>query len=166
MIRSTCYLLFLFWLLYPQFLHAQGQTNGDRSPIVVGNNSSLKYELTHSTEFDLPETYQDFLYGLLVLNNVEENRQEIKGVLSAWIVRYNQLKQKIDNLPPNNKREQAKSYLQQGKFSSIEKLLDDQESSSLVSELIRPTYQTTGTNSPIIIGDYTNVTYAVKTVIK
>lgn len=140
-------------------------TTGRISPLIKGTNAKINYITNKTVKLAIPETLSKYLAGIILANNIKSDTSSINNALNTWIKKYRELKLEINKVTDKPKRDKLLFALDQGDFITAEKGLTTKTSYRELSAVFPGTYQTTGDQSPIIIGDYGTVTYVVNEVI-
>lgn len=141
------------------------QTHGNNSAIIKGANNKVKYIIAEKSKFNIPENLVNYVAGLLMMNRIDQHDQ-VNQALSVWIGKYNQLQTKVKALADGSKKTEALDQLQLGNFPEVENLLNIKTNYTSFNHFFSNAIQTNGDQSPVIIGDYNNVTYTVTQIIQ
>ncbi|CAL1517433.1 hypothetical protein [Chitinophaga sp. MM2321] len=140
-------------------------TYGDKSPVIIGAKGKVNYVKERSIQRKVPPELSHYLAGLLISNNINAHTSSLNAALDVWFKKYNELKTAIDKVQDANLKNQAKLRLAEGNFTEVESIIKTKTNYSSLLHTFPKTYQTSGSESPIIVGDYGSVTYVVKEII-
>src|SRR5205085_5017308 len=97
--------------------------------------------------------------------NIKSDTSSINHALAIWIKKYKELKLEIDKITDKSLHDRLLFNLNQGEFPLIEKTLALRTNYKELYRIFPETYQTSGNQSPVIIGDFATVTYIVEEVV-
>lgn len=159
-------LLFLvFCLVVSNSILAQS-TSGNKSPILIGSKEKINYVKEQVINQKIPAELIPYLSGLIFSNTqIGSNKSNINEALTVWFKKYNNVKASIDKISDFNTKKLAIKSLAEGNFGAVEELTKIKSNYQELIKTFPKSYQTSGDNSPIIIGDYGTVTYVVKEII-
>ena len=144
------------------FAQKNAFTNNSGSAILVGANNKVKYISKIQTRNNIPPILAPYVAGLLFANStIGSDTNSVKTAVTVWMKKYLELKSKILAITDSNKQNTCMRYLDQGDFVSVEKTLSISTNYKALKTTFPETYQTNGSQSPIIIGDFGTVTYIV-----
>lgn len=158
---------FLFCLLFFLTSSIKAQvTTGAKSPVIIGSKGKVNYVKEQVINQKIPESLIPYLSGLLFSNSqIGSEKTKINSALSVWFKKYNELKVNVDKISDTQIKNLALKSLNEGNFTSVESFLKTKSNYQSLVKTFPKSYQTTGDNSPIIVGDYATVTYVVKEII-
>jgi len=142
-------------------------TTGDGSPILIGAQNKVNYIRKVDIRNNIPESLAPYLAGLIFANkNIRSDSvKNINASLQVWMNKYFELQRRIAATADSNKKMTCQQYLDLGDFTSVENVLKISTDFRALKKQFPNTYQTHGSESPIIIGDYGTVTYVVDQII-
>lgn len=147
--------------------HGQPATTfTDQSPIIRGVNSRITYFNEEKTTVKIPESVLPLLAGVMIVNKNGPQSSQFEPALQAWMEKYAALETKIRQLPNGGPKQLATKLLAEGNFPEVEKLLKTTSNYEALEKYFPASYQTTGKQSPILIGDNSTVSYVVTKVIE
>jgi tetratricopeptide (TPR) repeat protein len=148
---------------------AQGQaslhTAGKQSPIIKGAHNKINYLTQEKSKLSIPDELIPYLSGLLMMNKIDANSR-INEAVNLWMSKYSELKAAVNAMHPGEGKAQAIAKLQKGDFPAVEQLLNIHTNYKAITQIFSNSYLTSGDFSPILVGDYNNVTYTVSKIIE
>jgi hypothetical protein len=156
----------VYWVLCKIILVAQTTTIGDQSPILHGVNNSVRYYNEESLSINIPDAVVPLLAGMLIINEADPYSSQFQFAINAWLDKYTYLQGKIENISNINVKERASKFLAEGNFPEVELLLSENSRYDDLISYFPSSYQTSGAQSPILVGDNSTVLYVVRKVIE
>ena len=141
-------------------------TFADQSPIIRGVNSRINYFNKEKKTVQIPNEVLPLLAGVMILNKKDPKSEQFEPALRAWMEKYAFLEEQVQRLINGNQKQMATKFLAEGNFPAVEKLLQTNSNYEALEQYFPASYQTTGKQSPIMVGDNSTVSYVVTKVIE
>ena len=158
--------LFCLSFLTASISGQQAITFGDQSPIIRGVNNRISYFNEEKTAVRIPQEVLPLLAGVMIVNKSDPTSAVFQSAIQAWLEKYALLESKIAEMTDVPNRQLAKRHLLEGNFPEVEKLLRIRTGYLELEKYFPASYQTTGRQSPVLIGDNSTVSYVVNKVIE
>lgn len=140
-------------------------TYADQSPIIRGVRNQINYFNEEKKNITIPDYVLPVLAGVMIMNKKDPNSDQFNAAIRVWIEKYVFLNEKISKLSDLNQKYRAVKSLAEGNFPAVEKILNTLSSYDEFEKLFPASYQTTGNQSPILIGDNSTVSYVITKII-
>lgn len=163
-VRNLSFLL--GWAMSTSVVGQSAVSLGDQSPIIRGVNTSITYFNQEKTSVQIPESILPLLAGVMIMNKNNPLSANFQPAIQVWLDKYIFLEKKIASLSSSKGKQLAAKFLAEGNFPEVEKIVRAQTSYTDLEKYFPASYQTSGRQSPILIGDNSTVSYVVTKVIE
>jgi hypothetical protein len=164
-IRSVVIFYLFMTISYANAQAGRFETIGDQSPIIKGVSNQIKYYNKEKKNITIPDGVLPLLAGVMIINKKDPKSDQFASAIRIWIEKYVFLNEQINKIGDSNQKQIAIKSLAEGNFPAVEKIINTVTSYDEFERLFPASYQTTGKQSPILIGDNSTVSYVITKII-